>query len=89
MEVQVLYPLRRFWIRHPDTEQPLKTWYDEARHAAWAAPVDIKNHYASASFVGHNRVMFNRKGNDYRLIVAVAWLLSWGRLLRRRKYRHC
>lgn len=65
--------LRRFWGRHPDSEQPLKAWYDEAKHASWTTPQEIKNHYASASFVGSNRVIFNIKGNDYRLIAAVAY----------------
>ena len=59
--------------RHPDAEQPLKAWFDEARQAAWATPQDIRKHYASASFVGNNRVIFNIKRNDYRLIVAVAY----------------
>lgn len=65
--------MRSFRERHPDSEQPLKAWYDEARHAAWKTPQDIRNHYASASFVAHNRVVFNIKGNEYRLIVAVAY----------------
>ncbi|WIG54876.1 MAG: putative membrane protein [Rhodanobacteraceae bacterium] len=65
--------LKRFWARHPAAEQPLKAWYDEARHAKWSTPQDIKDRYASASFIGKNRVVFNIKGNDYRLIVAVAW----------------
>ena len=60
-------------MRHPDAEQPLKAWYDEARHANWSVPQHIKDRYASVSFVGRNRVVFNIKGNDYRLIVAVAW----------------
>lgn len=73
MKVVAVSRLKRFWARHPDAEQPLKAWYDEARHARWRTPQDIKNHYASASFVGRNRVVFNIKGNAYRLIVAVAW----------------
>lgn len=73
MKVIAVSTLKRFWVRHPDAEQPLKAWYDEARHAAWTTPHDIKSRYASASFVGHNRVVFNIKGNDYRLIVAVAY----------------
>lgn len=43
-------------VRHPDAEQPPKAWYNEARHAAWNAPQDVKNHYVSASPVDHNRV---------------------------------
>ncbi|HEU0276744.1 MAG TPA: type II toxin-antitoxin system HigB family toxin [Rhodanobacteraceae bacterium] len=73
MRVIAVATLKRFWAKHPAAEQPLKAWYDEARHARWSTPQDIKNHYASTSFVGSNRVVFNIKGNDYRLIVAVAW----------------
>ena len=73
MKVVAISTLRSFWDRHPDAEQPLKAWHDEARHANWKTPQDIKRHYASASFVGRNRVVFNIKGNDYRLIVAVAY----------------
>lgn len=73
MKVIAIGTLRTFWDRHPDAEQPLKAWHDEARHATWKTPQDIKRHYASASFVGRNRVVFNIKGNDYRLVVAVAY----------------
>lgn len=73
VKVIAVRTLRSFWERHPDSEQPLKAWYEEAKHAAWNTPQDIRNHYASASFVGRNRVAFNIKGNDYRLIVAVAY----------------
>lgn len=73
MKVIAVGTLRDFWARHPDAEQPLKAWYDEAKHAVWRAPQDVRHRYASASFVGHNRVVFNIKGNDYRLIVAVAY----------------
>ena len=73
MKVIAVSTLREFWARHADTEQPLKAWYDEARHAVWNTPQDIRQRYASASFVGRNRVVFNIKGNDYRLIVAVAY----------------
>lgn len=73
MKVIAISTLRSFWERHPDSEQSLKAWHDEARHATWTTPQDIKDHYAGASFVGNNRVVFNIKGNDYRLIVAVAY----------------
>lgn len=73
MRVVAVSTLRSFWKRHPDAEQPLRAWHDEARHASWTKPSDIKTHYASVSFVGRNRVVFNIKGNDYRLVVAVAY----------------
>ncbi len=73
MRVIALATLRLFWIRHPNAEQPLRAWLDEARQARWKSPQDVKSRYASASFIGRNRVVFNIKGNDYRLVVAVAY----------------
>ena len=73
MRVVAVSTLKKFWTRHSDAEQPLKAWHDETKHAVWTTPQDIKDHYASASLVGHNRAVFNIKGNDYRLIVAVAY----------------
>ncbi|AIO31514.1 hypothetical protein DM39_1747 [Burkholderia cenocepacia] len=51
-------------------------WHAEASKAVWKTPQDIKNQYASASFVGKNRVVFNIKCNDFRLIVAVAYQIG-------------
>lgn len=65
--------LINFWRIHPDAEQPLKAWYDEVAHASWKRPQDIKNKYRNASFIAGNRVVFNIKGNTYRLVVAVAY----------------
>ena len=49
----------------------LDSWYDEVSRAAWQTAADIKRHYGTASIVTHERVVFNIKGNDYRLVVAV------------------
>ncbi len=65
--------LVRFWTKHPSSKQALQTWFEDASHAKWFGPQDIKLRYASASFVGGNRVVFNIKGNQYRLVVAVAY----------------
>lgn len=73
MRILALGTLRQFWESHADAEQPLKAWYDEAKAAAWKSPAEIKERYRSASFVANNRVVFNIKGNDYRLIVSVAY----------------
>lgn len=73
MHIISLKPLRSFWIVHPDAEQPLRAWYAVARRANWRTPADIRADYGNASFVGNNRVVFNIKGNDYRLIVLVEY----------------
>lgn len=63
--------LRNFWNKHPDIEQQLKSWYLEASKSAWKKPDDIKKEYPSASFIGNDRIVFNIKGNNYRLIVKI------------------
>ena len=76
MRVIAVAALRAFWQRHPEAEQPLKAWFEEATKAAWTQPADIKAQYRSASILKNRRVVFNIKGNDYRLIVAVAYKLQ-------------
>ena len=61
--------LKIFWEKHKDCGQQLKSWYDEAEKSNWNHPKDIKKEYPSASILGDNRVVFNIKGNSYRLIV--------------------
>ena len=71
MRIVALGTLRQFWTRCPDAEIPLRSWYALASRAQWVRPADIKEAYRNASFVANNRVVFNIKGNDYRLVVAV------------------
>jgi mRNA interferase HigB len=63
--------LREFWEKHSDAEQALRAWFHDARRADWRAPSDIKRVCANASIVGENRVVFNIRGNKYRLVVAI------------------
>ena len=58
-----------FYEAHPSSKAALESWHAEARKAQWQTPDDIKKTCSSASFLGDNRVVFNIKGNDYRLIV--------------------
>ena len=69
MHIVSLRTLRLFWKTHPDAEEPLRAWHTIARRAQWRTTVDIRADYGNASFVGNHRVVFNIKGNDYRLIV--------------------
>ena len=71
MRVIAISTLRDFWGKHPQAEIPLRSWFADASRADWKAPNNIKAAHRNASFVGGNRVVFNIKGNDYRLIVAV------------------
>lgn len=46
-------------------------WFAEAKKAAWKTSADVKGRFAMASIVGADRVVFNIKGNSYRLVVAI------------------
>lgn len=63
--------LREFWGKHNDYEQQLKSWYQEASNAQWKNLNEIKLEYPTASIIGDNRVVFNIKGNSYRLIIKI------------------
>lgn len=63
--------LRDFWLAHMDCEQQLKTWYQETSSVVWKKPGHVKQQYPSARFLNDNRVVFNIKGNSYRLIVKI------------------
>lgn len=71
MRVLAKKTLREFWENHSDSEEQLKAWYEEASEADWKNPRDVKNRYATASFLADNRVVFNIKGNRYRLVVKI------------------
>ena len=61
--------LKNLWEKHADAEQPLKAWFHETKIAHWKSFKDIKARYRSADVLPGNRVIFNLKGNTYRLIV--------------------
>lgn len=64
--------LEAFWKRYHDAKGPLEAWHTEAETSTWTTPQDIKNRYAKASFV-LGRVVFDIRGNHYRLIVRVRY----------------
>ncbi len=68
--------LRVFWEEYPDAEEPLTAWYREVEKETWATPAELKEKYRSASIVGGSRVVFNIKGNDYRLVVKINYAYS-------------
>ena len=61
--------LRQFWEKHPNSKTPLQVWHSEFRKAKWTTTAQVKTHYPSASFAANARIIFNIKGNKYRLII--------------------
>lgn len=61
---------RRGYKDHAALKGALDAWFDEVRKARWSGAADVKRRYATASIVSADRIVFNIKGNDYRLVVA-------------------
>ena len=79
--------MREFWELHPDCEQQLKTWYEDTEKVRWVNPNQIKEDYPSASILKDNRIVFNIKGNNYRLIIKInyEYQMIWIRFIGRHK----
>tara|TARA_B110000240_G_scaffold92474_1_gene105017 strand:- start:1082 stop:1375 length:294 start_codon:yes stop_codon:yes gene_type:complete len=76
--------LRVSWALYPETEQQLTAWFRETEKANWQSLNDLKKEYPSASILKDNRVVFNIKGNNYRLIIKFnsEYQLCWIRFIR-------
>ena len=71
MRVIARRTLRVFYERHTASKASLDAWFHEVSEAKWNGPQDIKRRYPSADMLPGNRVIFNIKGNRYRVIVKI------------------
>jgi mRNA interferase HigB len=62
---------RRGYKDHAALKAAVDAWFDEVKKARWSGTADVKRSYATASIVSADRIVFNVKGNDYRLVVAI------------------
>jgi mRNA interferase HigB len=65
--------LDQFCTDHADCRKWIAAWITDVENARWRTPQDIKNRYASASMLERNTVIFNVRGNEYRLVTVVAY----------------
>ncbi|MES2836687.1 MAG: type II toxin-antitoxin system HigB family toxin [Bacteroidota bacterium] len=63
--------LIEFWEKHSDAETPLKVWLKKVNQGKWKSINELKIEFPTADYVGNDRVVFNIKGNKYRIIVLV------------------
>jgi len=73
MRILNLPLLEAFKKDHADVRGQVEAWRDEVERESWQTPQDIKRRYKSADFLADNRVIFNIKGNSYRLVVQVRY----------------
>ena len=59
--------------RYKIAESQIEAWINDFQTNNYTTPNAIKAKYSSADFVGNNTVIFNIKGNDYRLIVRIRY----------------
>jgi mRNA interferase HigB len=68
--------LINYWRKYPVTEQPLKSWFDEIQNAFWETPYQLKEQFRNASVITKKRVVFNIKGNSYRLVFDIEFKIG-------------
>lgn len=73
MQIIARRTLYEFWTIHPKVEGPLRAWFALVSGSDWTGPADVRAMFNSADFVTDNRVIFNIAGNNYRLIIHVAY----------------
>lgn len=69
--------LRDFWEKYPDSKDYLETWYETVKKANWDNPNEVKEFYSTVSILKNSRVIFNIKGNKYRLVTKINFERQW------------
>jgi mRNA interferase HigB len=62
-----------FWRKHPDAEHALRLWFAVVGKANWGSPADVRRVFGTADFLADNRVVFDIKGNSYRLVAQIKY----------------
>ena len=63
--------LTAFWTKHSDSKTALQIWFKKVELAKWKSVNELKSDFPSADYIGDNRVVFNIKGNNYRIITVI------------------
>jgi len=62
--------------RYKNAKESIKAWIYEVRYSDWNNAQELKAKYSNASIITSKRVVFNIKGNNYRLIVDIEYKLK-------------
>lgn len=74
MKVIGIERIDKFIKKHNQAKGPLEAWYDEVKRSSWKTSQDIRARFNHVDFRPQNRVIFDIKGNDYRLVVHVIYV---------------
>lgn len=65
-----------FYTEHKDAETALEEWYQKTVNSDWENFAQVRNTFNTADMVGNNRIVFNIKGNKYRLVTLVLFRIK-------------
>ena len=77
MRIVARSTLVEYYQEHPQAEEPLENWYRTTLGAKWRNFADIKNTFNTVSQVGRQHYVFNIRGNKYRLVVVVKFVMGY------------
>jgi len=69
--------LVKFWLKHSDSKKNLELWYNDVGSKKWEKPSDVICDFATADIIANSRVVFNIKGNKYRLVAGINYQKGW------------
>ena len=76
MRIVAKKALVQFYTIHKDAQTALEDWNDKAERANWDCFADVKHTFGSADSVGNKRIVFNIRGNNYRLVALVLFKIK-------------
>lgn len=76
MRIVTFSKIKEFTEKQASSDVALRDWYFKAKRSEWNTLNDIKQTFNSVDYVGNNRYVFNIKGNDYRLLLLLSFLLQ-------------
>ena len=76
MRVVAKKALVEFYTEHSDAKTALEEWYEKTQKAEWETFADVRLTFNSADSIGNNRVVFNIKGNNYRLVALILFKIK-------------
>ncbi len=77
MEIYEKEALIKFYLKHAIVKKTLELWYNDVKSKKWKSTADVKKDYTTVSIINRNRVVFNIKGNSYRLIADINFDKGW------------
>ena len=76
MRVVAKKALVEFYTEHSDAKTALEEWYEKTQKAEWETFADVRQMFNSADTIGNNRVVFNIKGNNYRIVALILFKIK-------------